>query len=314
MIIRILLALLVLLSATSCCRESCDIDPEICFYTPPHIIEDLPSAFPPLSPNEIDQDWGKELLIANHFAKQNDLYRAITGYKRALILIPKDQTYRLQQIEYDIILAYYLGEKYQEAVEAFEISCLTNVSNRFLAFDNLLRIIYDSYEKVGNSAKAEKVLDFLKKSRPEIADEFEHLDQVVNADFCALDNIESPYNEKFYSYLTAYNENAKSVKKAKTLNALLPGAGYYYVGQKNTAITALIVNSLFIGAAYYFFDNGNWPAGLITTSLEMGWYFGGINGAGHAAREYNSHLYEGLAKDYLIHNKIFPVLNFQTSF
>jgi tetratricopeptide (TPR) repeat protein len=300
---------------TGCCfRESCEIEPAIVFCTPPHIVEDLPSAFPPLTEEELTHDWAKELLIADTFVRENDLYRAITGYKRALILLPNDQPYRQQQIEYDIILGYYLGEKYQDAVETFEKSSLSSISSRFLAFDNLLSIIYDSYVKVNNCAKAEKVFEFLQKCRPEISQRFAHADDVINARFSALENPEISPNENLTLLLENYHKEAKSVSKAKALNAILPGAGYYYIGQKNTAFTAFIVNSLFIAATYYFFDSGNWPAGIITTSLEMGWYLGGINGAGLGAKERNEHIYGILAKDYMISQRLFPVLSFQTTF
>ncbi len=296
-----------------CCKESCEIEPNIQFCTPVHVIENLPSAFPELTKEELKEDWGKELLIANKFARESDLYRAITSYKRALILLTPDHIQRQQQIEYDIILSYYLGGKYQEAVEAFEKSSLTTVSSHFMAFDNLLQMLYDSYVQAGQSKKAEKVYELIEKLRPETALNLKHGQDVLNANLCALQNPRCP-NEHLTYFMESYGINAKSINKAKTLNAILPGAGYYYIGQKNTAITAFIINSLFIAAAYYFFDHGNWAAGAITTSLEMGWYLGGINGAGLGAKEFNEHFYEALAKDYMIKQHLFPVLTFQTSF
>lgn len=310
---NLLLALICGLFTACCCKESCEIEPCVTFSTPLHVIESLPSAFPDLTDEELKEDWAKELLIGNKFARENDLYRAITAYKRALILVPSHHIYRRQQIEYDIILSYYLGGKYQEAVEAFEVSSLVTISSQFLAFDNLLQILYDSYTNAGQFAKAEKVLELIQKVRPETSLKLQLAQNVLNADFYRLENA-CYSNEGLTQFLAAYEDNAKSVRKAKTLNALLPGAGYYYIGQKNTAMTAFLVNSLFIAAAYYFFDQGNWGAGAITTSLEMGWYLGGINGAGLGAKEFNERLYEGLAKDYMIREHLFPVLTFQTSF
>lgn len=311
---NLLFGFLCLLLTACCCKESCEIEPEIQFCTPPNVIESLPSAFPDLTKEELKEDWGKELLIANKFARENDLYRAITGFKRALILLPSNHFHRQQQIEYDIILSYYLGSKYQEAVEAFEVSSLVTVSNHFLAFDNLLQMLFDAYTKTGQSTKAEKVYDLIQKIRPDTAIKLQRAEDVLKANFCALQNRNVPAQENLVYFLDTYGQGAKSIQKAKTLNAILPGAGYYYIGQKNTALTAFIVNSLFIAAAYYFFDQGNWPAGIITTSLEMGWYIGGINGAGLGAKEYNEHFYEGLAKDYMIKERLFPVLTFQTTF
>ncbi len=309
-----LCVLCALLLTSCCCKESCDIEPAIQFTPPLHVIESLPSAFPDLTHKELQEDWGKELLIANKFVRENDLYRAITGYKRALILLPPQQFNRQQQIEYDIVLSYYLGEKYQEAIEAFEVSSLTTVSSQFLAFDNLLQIVYDSYVKIGQTNKAEKVYALIESIRPEMALNIKHAEDVLKGHLYALQNPVVCPNENLSFFIDSYGQNAKSVAKAKTLNALLPGAGYYYIGQKNTALTAFIVNSLFIAAAYYFFDQGNWAAGAITTSLEMGWYLGGINGAGLGAKEFNENFYGVLAKDYMIKQHLFPVLTFQTTF
>lgn len=309
-----LIAGLLCLFFTACCnKESCDIEPAIPFCTPVNVAESLPSAFPDLTKSELEQDWGKELFIANRFARENDFYRAITGYKRALILIPSDQVYRKQQIEYAIILSYYLANKNKEAVEAFEASCLTTISSQFLAFENLLLLLYDAYKKLGQCAKAEKVFEIIEKVRPDSAKNLQLSDALIEANLSFLQQAATT-NADVDSFISTYSMHAKSVKKAKMLNAFLPGAGYYYIGQKNTAFTAFIVNSLFIAAAYYFFDQGNWPAGIITTSLEMGWYIGGINGAGLGAKEYNEYFYSGLAKDYMIRNRLFPVLSFQTSF
>ena len=46
----------------------------------------------------------------------------------------------------------------------------------------------------------------------------------------------------------------------------------------------------------------------------MGWYFGGINGAGLAAQEYNERVYERLARDTMIENKLFPILMLEKAF
>ena len=42
-----------------------------------------------------------------------------------------------------------------------------------------------------------------------------------------------------------YTENWKSPTKARWLNGILPGAGYSYIGQKQTALTSFLINALF---------------------------------------------------------------------
>jgi hypothetical protein len=107
--------------------------------------------------------------------------------------------------------------------------------------------------------------------------------------------------------LISYNKEKKSISKAQTLNAILPGMGYLYVGQKQSALTATLLNGLFIAAATHFFLHGHNSAGIIFSSFEAGWYFGGIYGAGEAAKLYNERVYEGKALTTLNQNKLFPI-------
>ena len=61
-------------------------------------------------------------------------------------------------------------------------------------------------------------------------------------------------------------------------------------------------------------NQGNIAAGLITASFETGWYFGGINGAGLAAQEFNQRMYEVNTKEIMFQNRLFPIFHFTKSF
>lgn len=303
-----LFLLLICVFFTSCHPNSLLLEPNIRLTPQARQVDCLPSSFPRLTFEELETDWGKELQIAEVFSRDFDLYRAITAYKRALVLIPFQNIERRLQIEFGMIQCYYLGEKYQEVVDAFEKSELTAVPRSFPPFEELLLMLQDAYKQLGHHEKAERVFKVMENAYPESAEKLELAEAYIRADLPRLAKL----NQQ--EFLWNYHHQAKSVKKAQALNAFLPGAGYYYVGQKKAAITSFVINSLFIAAAYYFFDNHNIPAGLITTSLEMGWYFGGINGAGLAAKEYNERLYENSAKETLFKNRLFPVLMFHTCF
>jgi tetratricopeptide (TPR) repeat protein len=289
----------------------------ILVYTPDkYTFHLLPSAFNPLSPQEQSQEWGKELLIGDAFAREMDLYRAITAYKRALILLPCHEIERGLQITYDIILCYYLGAKYEEAINIFEESELTQANCLFPAFNNLLIILYNSYREVGRCEEANELFEHIEKSSPETAQD---LSLFYNLKEANLEDAEIEINchreaESIWADLDPYYQYAKSPQKARILNALLPGAGYYYVGQKKSAVTSFVINTLFTAAAYQFFHNGYVAAGAITTSIELGWYLGGINGAGLEAQEFNTRLYEGAATQALKDHQLFPFLMFETAF
>lgn len=292
----------------SCHPNSCTIEPNICLVPQHRQVDCLPSAFPALTPSEKETDWGKELLIANAFLREFDLYRAITSYKRAQVLIPFELIERRIQIQFSIVQSYYLGQKYQETVEAFECSDLIKIPKNFPAFQELLLMLQDSYNQIGQYEKAKRVFELIEADEPETAARLKLADAYLSADFMTL----REFNQD--AFLCDYHSDTLSVRRAQTLNAILPGAGYYYVGQKKAAFTSLIINTLFIAAAYYFFEEGNIAAGLITTSLETGWYFGGINGAGLAAKEYNERIYESKAREEINRQRLFPVLMFKTCF
>lgn len=302
------LCLIFLLMLSGCVVNTGPFEPEIIYYPSAWVVDNLPSPFPPLTKEEMSTEWGKELFLGVQFAREFDLYRAITCYKRAAFLAP---CHKVFEIQYHLLEAYYLGRKYEDALETYENGCLGQIEMDSPGINELLLMIYDSYRKTNQCAKAARILGLIESTNPETCASLEEYEAVETADFEALATIQ---DEDLDCFLETYCVLSKSVKKAQVLNAVLPGAGYYYVGQKKTAVTAFIVNALFTYAAYQFFDRGYVAAGLITTSLEMGWYLGGINGAGLAAQELNESTYSCHGKEFLIKKRLFPILMFQYAF
>lgn len=310
-----LLAALVVLCC-SCNPNSRTLEPNICYAPHQRVIERLPSPFTDLTPKELSQDWGKELFIGKAFAREMDFYRALTCFKRALILMPKDAKQRRIEVEYDIFLAYYTGNKFQDAIDTFEMSGLMDCPLDFPAFRDLLILLYDAYQQNSQPEKACRILALIAASDEESSNGLILGTALIDANFPAIDQIYPfhPAGKSSKELITTFQYDAKSVKKAQLLNAFLPGAGYFYVGQKKSALTSFLINTLFIAAAYQLFDRGYIAAGIITTSLEMGWYLGGINGAGLEAKEYNERLYESRGKEVLVQERLFPVLMLQKGF
>ena len=84
--------------------------------------------------------------------------------------------------------------------------------------------------------------------------------------------------------------------------------------EKAGALTALLLNGLFIFAAYEFFHHGHTAGGIIVSGFEAGWYFGGIYGAGEEAKYYNERIYEKMANRTLSEHKLFPILMMEHTF
>jgi tetratricopeptide (TPR) repeat protein len=292
------------------------LEPRLNYEAPSYIVESLPSSFEPLSDDDRKESWGKELLLGDAFAREMDLYRALTCYKSAIILLPENQVERRLQLDYNIILCYYLGHKYREAVNVFEKSQLTEANALFPAFNNLLIILYDAYLKADQPDKAERIHELILKCSSETAIDLSLYHSISEGEIVEAECISSTHREaeKLQTYFDSYYAQTLSPKKARLLNAILPGAGYYYIGQTRSAVTSFMINALFSAAAYQLFHRGYWAGGAIVTSLEMGWYVGGINGAGIEAQEFNNQLYRGMATKLLSDQKFFPVLMFETAF
>jgi len=302
--------MMVLILLCGCQSRMSEIDPKIDYTLSTPAIKCLPSAFPALDIEEYKQSWAKELYLGNAFAREGDLYRAISCYKRALFLLPPQYVERRLQIEFEILQSYYLGKKFSDVITIYEEKGLREVSECFPAKQDLLIMVYEAYQASNRCEEAQRILEKLQTLHPEKGQQLQQYEAVQNVHLATL----SKMSEASASFVDSYVRCAKSESKAKTLNALLPGAGYLYMGQQQTALTAFIVNALFVAAAYHFFNHGNIAAGIITSSLEFGWYYGGIHGAGQAAKIYNEMVYENLARDYLQQNRLFPSLMLRYAF
>lgn len=307
--------LFLLLLLTSCYRVADRIEPKVSFQLKEVHLQKLDSAFTPLKEEEKKTDWGKEYIIAKAFAEDLDLYRAVSTFKRAQILAPK-QSERSLEIDYDILLCYFLAGRYPDVTNAFEKTDLSRVDPSFQAYHDLLLVLYESYREQKEIDKQERIQELIGKSFPITSEELKVSEALRDANLTALQEIAKGFHRESYldDLQTNYQQNKKSVARAQLLNALLPGAGYFYIGQKKSALTAFLLNGLFITAAVQFFLHKHIAAGIITTGFEAGWYFGGIYGAGEEAKYYNERLYETSASSALNEQKLFPIFMLEHAF
>jgi hypothetical protein len=174
-------------------------------------------------------------------------------------------------------------------------------------------MLQDCFEKTGQKEKGKQVLELMELGDPEGAEKIKLADALIAGNLREALAL-APEDFELCQFANAFCKCYKSPRKAQLFNALLPGAGYYYVGQKKSALTSFAINTIFVAASYHFFRQGNWGAGLITASLEMGWYVGGINGAGIAAVEFNERIYERCTSQLMEEKGLFPLLMLETSF
>lgn len=301
---------LILLIFCSCHRNREPLQPQMNFVVHDRYLQQLPAPFAPLPDEEKREDWGKEYLIGMVFAHQLDFYRAITAFRRAEILIPERLDKRKLEVQYEILLCYYYGKHFEEMIDAFDHSKLSTVTSDFPAFHDLLLILYDAYTQLGMEEKVERIRQILLNYYPETEENLTLSEALLNADFPTLKSIACKKEDSHYlhPFLSSYEAEKKSVQKAQMFNTFLPGSGYLYIGQKQTALTAFLVNGLFIAASVHFFQKGEIAAGIITASFEAGWYFGGIYGVGQEAKLYNERLFERNATPIMNQCRLYPAL------
>ncbi len=301
---------------SGCQRVDDKIEPTLSYAVQDRYLLSLPSPFPPLSAEESSTSWGKEMLIGFGFAHELDLYQAITAFKRAEFLIPENNKARMMEAQYEVLLCYYMGKKWNDVIYSFEHGQLRYANQDFPAFHDLLLILNESYEQLGMENKSEMFWQTINYNYPDEGERLLLSKALVHADLPTIEAISASPPDRPYldEFLYEYDSRKKSVGKAQALNAFLPGAGYLYLGQKQSATTAFFLNGLFIAASTLFFLDGNIAAGIIFTSFEAGWYFGGIYGAGLEAKAYNERLYESMATPMMNRERLFPALMLNYAF
>lgn len=171
---------------TGCFRNRECLEPRIDFVVQDRYLKQLPAPFPPLTIEERKEDWGKEYLIGMRFAKELDLYQAMTAFRRAEILAPEYLESRKLEMEYAIILSYYFGKRYDEVANSYANSHLSNVNDSFPAFHDLLLILYDTYQHLGNEAKAYQILQLIQYYYPAEYEKLTISNAMLNADLRQL--------------------------------------------------------------------------------------------------------------------------------
>jgi len=310
----------ILLVCSSCHRGFDHLDPKISCNVRDCYLDQLPPAFPPLSPEESREHWGREFLIAQGFAKELDLYRAVTAYKRTEFLLPREQQDRLLEAQYHTLFCYYLGNRYEEVLTTFTHSSLPRISPSFATYHDLLIMLFDSYHRLHHKEKAKEALSLLRKVNQEDADKLvlsnalihgkeEKVKQLVETQKASSQETRS----EVLRLMQEYDQKKKSATKAQALN-MIPGLGYWYLGKNKSAFTALALNVITTAAAYQLFRHQHYFAGTLVATLEAGWYFGGIYGAGEMAKLYNERLYEGTFTPLLHKEKLFPIFMLRFGF
>ena len=260
-----------------------------------------------------------QLRVADAFMEEGEYYRAITEYKKFLLLFPDSG--RADYASVRIGMAYYKGEEYRAAARSF-----SSMRDKYPESAHALPARYHegfSWWKLKEHEKARMMFEALAEDDPESGYAPRAL---AAASLVALDE-DKPDNSRagFKRFVDRYpgHPGAGNVKEALALldryqgrpqkspvlagflSAVLPGSGYMYAEHYGDGVTAFLINGLFIAGAATGFHQENYAVGTIVAGIGLPFYFGNIYGSANAANKWN----QGVRNEFIekIHLTLSPL-------
>jgi outer membrane protein assembly factor BamD (BamD/ComL family) len=242
-----------------------------------------------------------QLRVADTFMEEKEYYRAITEYKRFLILFP-DST----QGDYVLLqtgIAYFRGGESEGAVRNFEAlrerypqSCRVAASLFFDAMalwkggsakksgDCFLNIVSEYPDsRYSPRALAAAALIELDGDNPQASRSL--LGRFIEA---YPDHLEIGSVHSAIAMIDGYTQlPQKSEVLAGILSAVIPGAGYAYAGDYGTAVMSFFVNGAFIAGAWTAFAKELYAVGGVVGGVGVPFYIGNIYGSALAVKKSN---------------------------
>lgn len=243
-----------------------------------------------------------QLRVADVFMEEKEYYRAVTEYKRYLILFP--DAMRADYAQWQIGKAFYEGEEYEKAVKSF-----IDLQTKFSRSEYIPSAIYYqglSYWRLRHYESARITLKNLADSYPDSP--YAPL-ALATVSLVALDAEDSASTRAALSTLGAlYPVDAgilgvskamrlleeydaiprKSPFLAGLMSAVLPGAGYFYAERYGDGIMAFVINGLSVAGALSAVYNENYALAGIVGGIGAPFYLGSIYGSANAARKWNA--------------------------
>jgi TolA-binding protein len=233
-----------------------------------------------------------------HLYRLGDYYRAVTEFKRFSLLFPEHQRYAAAQILLGLALqgdklyddAFSHFEAVQQRtpemdvsrVAAFKLGELRFQQEQYRQaidhFQRFLRLYPDG--PLASRTTYLLGLAVVLTGQPEDA-------QRVLTSLPASDPLSTQALALSQALHTTPALPLKSPRTAGILAGMLPGAGHLYIGKPVQAISAFLLNGLFIAGAVYAFQENLPAVGGILLYFETGWYLGNIKSAADGARAFN---------------------------
>lgn len=225
----------------------------------------------------------KEIEFFSYLVDNGYYNEAIIEYKRITFFNP---SIKIRTFEINYHRSLFAISKYEDVIFSIQNSSFYN--------DNIFRIkLSEAYFKLGdfNSAlttlenfNSNKTLELRGLINTNLGD-FETAEEnyeLINSDYIFYDYIK--HNQTNISELKKVNYKSKSVAG---LLGIIPGGGYLYSGQRATALTSLILNSVFLYATFTSIESKNYGVAGLTGIFGTAFYIGSVFGGVKSVERYN---------------------------
>jgi tetratricopeptide (TPR) repeat protein len=242
-----------------------------------------------------------QLRLADAFMAEGEYYRAITEYKKLLILFPDSK--QTDYARFRIAMAYYRGEEYESAARAFAAFQERHPRSGYAAEAGFYEGV--SYLGLNSPGKAENAFTRVATASPD--SEYGRR-ALLGTSLIRFDrNDTAGCRRQLERYLVDYpaddrrehvrdaigllERNREPARKsplaAGILSAVVPGSGHVYAGHYGDGITSLFLNGLFIAGTVMSVKQENYAVAGIVGTIGVPFYIGNIYGAANAATKYN---------------------------
>jgi outer membrane protein assembly factor BamD (BamD/ComL family) len=242
-----------------------------------------------------------QLKIADAFMDEGEYYRAVTEYKRFLILFPDSD--RADYVLFRMGTACYQGEEYETSARSFAA-----VGDRYRDsvyapqaryFEGLSYWKSKKYGEAGSTFETlagvyphSEYAPLALVARAMLALDQDHAD-ASRQDLEALIKTYPEYRgslkaKEAIKLLDQYqNLPRKSEVAAGVMSAVVPGSGYFYAEHYADGITAFLINALAIAGTVTAVYQENYAVAGIIGGIGLPFYLGNIYGSANAAKKWN---------------------------
>ena len=213
------------------------------------------------------------LEFADSLLSTGETYRAATEYLRALHHFGQDGALKKRALT-GLVISYQRAGRWNDAAEK-----LAELNDEFPS-PKYRAMLGEALYRAGRNSEAAGLL--LGGDKPASGDKFGTLAWLkLGAEGATPPGADAGTVEQYR------NLPQKSPALAGVLSALLPGAGHLYVDRPRDAITAFLVNAVFIWGTVESYRREQWSLVGLLGAAEAIWYTGTITGSVNGAEKWN---------------------------